>query len=53
MAIKKEARRLLFLVEVRRLSWSLALNGITDFLLNSFAVSKENSFSLCSFPLEL
>ena len=33
------------------MSWSLALNGVTDFLFTSFACSKENSFSLGSLPL--
>ncbi len=34
------------------LSWSLACNGVVDFLFNSFAVSKENSSSLSSLPFE-
>ena len=33
------------------LSWSLACNGITDFLFSDFIASKENAFSLSLLPL--
>lgn len=43
---------LLFFMERKTgLSCSLALNGVSDFLFNGFAVSKEKSFSLRSLAL--